>query len=99
MESLKKMVRGMSMPTVKTITSRMLVNDSGNLWVETHEQREEEGRVFTAYDIFNQEGYYEAKVWLDLRPEIFVKGKMYLMHTDEETGYRFLKRYRVIWVE
>lgn len=99
MESLKKMVRGMSMPTVKTITSRMLVDDSGNLWVETHEQREEEDRVFTAYDIFNQEGYYEAEVWLDLRPEIFVKGKMYLMHTDEETGYRFVKRYRVVWSE
>jgi len=27
------------------------------------------------------------------------EGKMYRMHTDEDTGFRFLKRYRVIWSE
>ncbi len=99
MEGLKKMVRGMSLPTVKTISSRMFVDDSGNLWLETHEKKEEEDRVFTAYDIFDPDGYYEARAWLELRPEVFVKGKMYHMHTDEETGYRFVKRYRVIWSE
>jgi hypothetical protein len=99
MESLKKMVRGMSMPAVKTITPKMLVDDVGNLWVETHEQREEEDKVFTAYDIFNPDGYYEAKVWVDLKPEIFMNGKMYRFHTDEETGYRFVKRYNIVWNE
>jgi len=97
MEGLKKMVQGMSMPSVKTITPQMLVDDVGNLWVETHEQREEEEKVFTAYDIFNPDGYYEAKVWIDLKPEIFMNGRMYRFHTDEETGYRFVKRYRVVW--
>ena len=96
-EGLKKMVQGMSMPSVKTITPQMLVDDRGNLWVETYEQREEENKVFTAYDIFNPDGYYEAKVWVDVKPEIFMNGKMYCFHTDEETGYRFVKRYRVVW--
>jgi hypothetical protein len=98
-EGLKKMVQGMSMPAVKTITPQMRVDDVGNIWVETYEQREEEDRVFTAYDIYNPDGLYEAKVWIDLKPEIFVKGKMYCMHRDEETGYTFVKRYLTIWSE
>jgi hypothetical protein len=96
-EGVKKMVQGMSMPAIKTITPQMRVDDAGNLWVETNEQREEDDIIFTAHDIFNPEGYYEAKVWVDVKPEIFMNGKMYRFHTDEETGYRFVKRYRVVW--
>lgn len=96
-EGLKKMARELPMPKVKTVTSRMLVDDERRLWVETHEKKEEEDRVFTAYDIFNPEGYYESKVWIDLKPEVFVKGKMYRLHTEEESGYQYVKRYRVVW--
>jgi len=98
-EGLKKMVQGMAMPAVKTVTPRMLVDERGNLWVETYEQREEKDKVFTACDIFSPDGYYEAKVWMDVIPGIFVSGKMYRFHTDEETGFRLVKRYRVVWSE
>ena len=96
-DGLKKMARELPMPKMKTVMSRMLVDDEGNIWVETHEKKEERDRVFTAYDIFNPEGFYEARVWIDLKPELFVKGKMYCWHTEEETGYRYLKRCRVVW--
>lgn len=99
MEGLKKMVREMSMPRVKTISSRMIVDNFGNLWVETYERKEEENRIFLAYDIFNSEGYYEVKVWLDLKPEFFTKGKMYRIYTDKGTGYQYVKRYRINWCE
>ena len=46
------MVRGMPMPAIKTITPQMRVDDTGNLWVETHEQKEEEAIVFTVYENF-----------------------------------------------
>lgn len=98
-EGLKKMVQGMSMPAIKTVTPQMRVDDSGNLWVETHEEKEEGDRTLTAQDIFNPDGFYEAKVWVDVKPEMFVNGKMYRFHTDEETGYRYVKRYRVVWSE
>ena len=98
-ENMKKMVQGMSMPAVKTITPRMLVDEEGNLWVETYEKKEADDKDFTAYDIFNPDGFYEAKVWVDVRPNIFMNGKMYRFHTDEETGYRIVKRYRVVWSE
>jgi len=98
-ESLRKFAKEIPLPSVKTITPRMLVDDSGNLWIKTHEQREEEERTFSAYDIFDIDGYYEARIWLDKDPSLFVKGKMYRIHTDEETGYQFLKRYHVIWTD
>jgi hypothetical protein len=85
------------MPRVKTITDRMIVDDEGNLWVETNEGREEEGVVFTAYDVFNEDGYYTYRVWMDKQPGIIKKGKLYRMETDVETGFRTLKRYRMIW--
>jgi hypothetical protein len=86
------------MPRQKTVTERMIVDDEGNLWLETNEKKEEERSVYTAYDIFNSEGYYSSRVWIDTRPELFKRGKMYRMETDEETGYRTLKRYRIIWL-
>jgi len=95
----RKALEAMSMPKVKTITTRMLIDDMGNLWVETFEKKEEENRVLKAYDIFNADGSYEAKVWLDKDPAIIYKEKMYLMETDEETGFSVLKRYRLVWKE
>lgn len=96
-ESMKKMVQGVPMPAVKAITPRMLVDEGGNLWVETYEKKKVDDKDFTAYDIFNPDGFYEAKVWVDVRPNLFVNGKMYCFHTDKETGYRLVKRYRVVW--
>jgi len=94
----KEWLIGLKIPKVKTVSSRMLVDGSGNLWVETHEQKEDlEGKSLTAYDIFDSEGYYQAKLWIKLKPEFFIKDKMYRMHKDEKTGYSYIKRYRVIW--
>lgn len=92
-----KLAKEIEFPKVKTITERLLVDDAGNLWVETNEAKKQHNCILRAYDIFNKNGFYEAKIWIDIRPGLFVKGKMYNMVTDEETGFRKLKRYRVIW--
>jgi hypothetical protein len=96
-QEMKKLAMSMPMPSVKTVTEWMRVDELGNLWVGLHEEIKEGNRTLKAYDIFNPDGYYEAKIWLDERPYLFAKGKMYRMETDEETGFRILKRYRVIW--
>lgn len=85
------------MPTVKTITERMIVDDEGNLWVETNDLQEEKDRLLRAYDIFNEDGMYVYKVWLERAPGLFKGEHMYRLERDEKTDYRFLKRYRVIW--
>ncbi|NOR15024.1 MAG: 6-bladed beta-propeller [Candidatus Aminicenantes bacterium] len=98
-ERMKKIVQSIVFPSVKSVVQRMIVDDEGRLWVVTSEQKEEDEVTFTSYDIFNSDGHYEAKVWIDKPPSYFLKGKMYRMHTDEDSGYRYLKRYRVIWSE
>lgn len=94
-----KLVDQMEFPKVKTVTDRLAVDSDGNLWVRTNEEKKEAEKTFRGYDIFNPDGYYEAKVWLDVLPYLFASGKMYRMAEDKETGLRLLKRYRVIWKE
>ena len=96
-EMFKKLIKGMELPKVKSITNRMLVDDESFLWLQTYEQKKEGDQIITAYDVFNSEGHYYAKVWSEIIPGLFRKGKMYRMETDKETGYRTLSRYRVIW--
>jgi hypothetical protein len=85
------------MPELKPVTSRMIVDDSGSLWIELNEKKEEEGQILTAYDIFNQDGFYEAKIWMGITPIIIKSEKMYTRETDKETGYPVYKRYLFKW--
>lgn len=91
------MAKDVPFPKVKTVTERMFVDDDGNLWVQTHEEKEQDGKTYTAYDICNKDGFYDASIWSDITPGLFANGKMYRRHTDEETELVSIKRYRVIW--
>lgn len=93
-----EMAKDVELPPVKTVTDQLLVDDSGNLWVELQERIEQGKSELTAYDIFDPEGIYMAKIWTEIQPTLFKSGKMYTMKMDEE-GYRILKRYRVKWEE
>ncbi len=92
-----EMAKDMDLPKVKTVTERMIIDNWGNLWVKTNEDRKESEKTFTAFDIFNPKGFYDARVWLEFNPLFFPDGKMYRMIEDEETGALQLKRYRIIW--
>ncbi|MCJ7578902.1 MAG: 6-bladed beta-propeller [Candidatus Aminicenantes bacterium] len=96
-EVVKKTIKNLKMPEVKNIVITMKVDDKSNLWVRTNEIKEEGDKTLTAFDIFNSDGHYYAKVWAAVLPQIFKKGKMYRMDRDEETGYQVLRRYKVIW--
>lgn len=98
-EVMKKLAQEVDFPKVKAVASRLLTDDIGNLWVKTNEQQKEGDTVFWAYDIFDKNGIYDARVWIELEPALILKGKMYQIHTDEETGYRHVKRYRMVWSE
>jgi hypothetical protein len=89
--------KNLKMPSVKNVTDSMVVDDLGNLWVETNEGKEKQGKSLAGYDIFDEDGIYVVRVWLDISPGIFKNGKMYTRESDEETGYRVYKRYKVIW--
>ncbi len=92
-----RMIKEMELPNVKTVTERMFVDSTGNLWVRTNEERKEGDQTFNAFDVFDSRGFYDARVWLDFNPSFFPDGKMFRMVEDEETGALQLKRYRIIW--
>jgi hypothetical protein len=92
-----KMAKEMQLPKVKTVTDRMVVDDEGNLWVRTNEEKKEGGKTFTTVDIFDPEGLHTSRVWLDIFPAVFAGQKMYRAAEDEETGLRQIKRYRIVW--
>ncbi|MGB2908703.1 MAG: 6-bladed beta-propeller [Candidatus Aminicenantaceae bacterium] len=96
-EEVKKAVENMKMPKVKNVVSRMHVDDESNLWVRTNEVREEGDSRLNAYDIFNPEGHYYARIWTPVLPFLFKDGKMYRMDIESEIGYRSIKRYKVVW--
>ncbi len=95
--AVKKAVKDMKMPKVKNIVSRMYIDDKSNLWILTNETKEKDDKILTAFDIFNSDGNYYAKVWTEFTSFIFKKGKMYRMAIDQNTGYQTLKRYKVVW--
>lgn len=94
-----KIFQLMELPKIKPVANRLLVDSDGNLWVQTSEVKKEGGKEFTAFDIFNPDGFYDARVWLDISPERFANSKMYRMAEDAETGLWQVKRYRIVWKE
>ncbi|TET74860.1 MAG: hypothetical protein E3J43_09190 [Candidatus Heimdallarchaeota archaeon] len=63
------------------------------MFVQTF-RRTEEGSYY--YDVFDSEGKYIAKVPLKVRPRDWKNNKLYTIEEDEE-GYQYVKRYKVIW--
>jgi len=75
----------------------MTIDDKGNLWIRTNENKIEGDKILTAFDIFDSNGHYYARIWAEFTSFIFKKEKMYRMKTDQDTGYQTLKRYKVVW--
>jgi hypothetical protein len=94
-----KLYGQMEFPRVKPVSDRLIVDSDGNLWLRTSEVKKEGGKEITVYDIFNPDGFYEARVWLEVIPSVFAGGKMYLTDEDETSGLRQVKRFRIIWRE
>ncbi|MCJ7578926.1 MAG: 6-bladed beta-propeller [Candidatus Aminicenantes bacterium] len=70
------------------------VDDEGRIIVQAWARHEEKLRF--VYDVFDPEGFYVAKFYLEARPLLWKKGKMYALAEDEE-GFQSIKRYTVIW--
>jgi hypothetical protein len=96
-QEIKKLVNDMDFPAVKNPVERLLCDDLGNLWVQTYETREDGNFEYTAYDRFDRDGIYEAKIWFKVRPEIIKNGMLYAQYEDKETGYTYVKRYSMLW--
>ncbi|MDW7760419.1 MAG: 6-bladed beta-propeller [Acidobacteriota bacterium] len=96
----RELREGMPFPQVKTVTENMFADDRGFLWVATPVSRTEGDPKLTAFDIFDEEGIYDARVWLDKVPgRVFSGNRMYRLDEDPESGLSCVARYAVIWDE
>jgi hypothetical protein len=70
------------------------LDEEGRLFVKTYE-RHEDGKQFL-YDVFDSEGRYTIKTQLPGLPKYWKNGKMYTIEEDE-SGFQYVKRYKVTW--
>jgi len=70
------------------------LDEEGRLFVKTYE-RHEDGELFL-YDVFDSEGRYIIKTQLPVLPTYWKNGKMYTIEEDE-SGFQYVKRYKVTW--
>jgi hypothetical protein len=98
-KSYVKMAKKVVLPKFKAVVARLLVDDQGNLWVQTNEFKEENDKYFVVYDVFNHKGIYEAKIWSNVHPFLIKGGNAYTIELNKETGARFVGRYTVKWIE
>ncbi len=70
------------------------VDEEGRFFIQTFERYENEEIFY--FDVFNTEGKYIAKVPLNALPQCWKNRKMYTIEEDED-GYQYIKRYKLIW--
>ena len=70
------------------------VDEEGRIIVQARERFE--GRMTYVYDVFDPEGRYIARFFLEAEPRLWKDGKMYA-RTEDEEGFQSVKRYRVSW--
>lgn len=97
--SLEKSRKEIPKPDYFPVTKRMVVDDYGNLWVETFEKKEVNGKELTAIDIFNEKGFYETKIWIEVKPKIIKNNKLYELIYNDDTGSNEVRRYNITWIE
>ena len=78
----------------KSAYQEVLVDDKGNVFIMTWERETDKDGYY--YDIFDSEGKYIAKIHLITTPQIIKKNKLYTIEEDE-AGFQYVKRYKIIW--
>jgi hypothetical protein len=98
---LKEMAQGAPfdedrIPQVKPVLERVVVNDSGYVWVMTTEAAETRG---TGFDVFDPAGRYLGRVttplrigpWRPAAPMVLRRGKMWAVVVDEDDVPRVVR--------
>jgi hypothetical protein len=73
---------------------RFKVDDEDLIYVSTYERPPDGDGYY--HDVFDQEGKFITRIVLKARPLVIKKNKLYTIEENED-GYQFIKRYRMIW--
>jgi hypothetical protein len=72
----------------------LFMDEGGRIYIQTYERHLAEDKYY--YDIFDPKGKYIVKAALPALPKYWRNGSMYTVEDDED-GYLYVKRYKVIW--
>jgi len=74
----------------------LTLDDEGRIFVKTYEKPEQGNGFF--YDVFDPEGKYLCKIFIDLKSSAmrFKMGRLYTIEEDAD-GFKLVKRYQVKW--
>lgn len=81
-------------PKYKSFYSMILKDDKGRIYVAKYKLSIDKDKI-AEFDLFNREGYYLYKLKMSLYPRIIKDGYIYRTESDQETGYRRVKRYKI----
>jgi hypothetical protein len=70
------------------------IDDQGRIFIATWEMTPD--RKGQRYDVFDKNGRFLAQAILRFRPSVWKNGRVY-GSVEDENGYPFVKRYRVVW--
>lgn len=80
-------------PRYHPIFSGFFLSDVGHLFVRT-EERTKDG--LDIYDVFDAQGHYASRMPLKPRGITILNDRYYALEEDED-GFQYVKRYKVIW--
>ena len=71
----------------------IIADDMQNIYVSMilEENEQKQGQ----YDFFSKEGYYLYRINIPVRPQKIKNELLYVIESDDKTGYIQLKRYRI----
>ena len=70
------------------------VDEEGRIYAQTYERQADGDKFY--YDVFESDGKYICKVRLNALPQYWKNKKMYTIEEDE-SGFQYVKRYKVTW--
>lgn len=86
--------RKVYIPQCHPIFRIISIDEDGHIYVMNWPKAEDHGGYF--FDVFDSVGRYIAKISLMGLPRVWKNGKLYTIEEDEE-GYQYIKRYKIIW--
>jgi hypothetical protein len=81
-------------PKYKSFYSGIIKDDKERIYIIRYKLPIYKDKI-AELDLFNREGYYLYRIRMPVYPRIIKNGYVYRWESDQETGYRKVKRYKI----
>jgi len=92
--SRSEIKKAIKFPKYKSFYSVILNDDKDRIYISRYKLSIDKDKI-AEFDLFNKEGYYLYRVKMSHYPRTIKNGYVYKSESDQETGYRKVKRYKI----